>query len=76
MSDSDSGEESSSAEEDRGGYDCEFVEQPPAAFQTECPICLHILREPCLISCPCGQKIVASASTKSRKITSHVRCVT
>ena len=41
----------------RGGYDCELVEPPPAAFQTECPICLHVLREPCLISCPCGQKI-------------------
>jgi hypothetical protein len=42
---------------DRGGYDCEFVEPPPAAFQTDCPICLHVLREPCVISCPCGQKI-------------------
>ena len=44
-------------EENRGGYDCEFVEPPPPAFQTECPICLHILKEPCVISCPCGQKI-------------------
>ena len=44
-------------EENRGGYDCEFVEAPPPAVQTECPICLHILKEPCLISCPCGQKI-------------------
>ena len=41
----------------RGGYDCELVEPPPAAFQTECPICLPVLKEPCLISCPCGQKI-------------------
>ena len=41
----------------RGGYDCELVEPPPAAFQTECPICLHVLKEPCLISCPCGKKI-------------------
>ena len=44
-------------EKDRGGYDCEFVEPPPPAFQTECPICLHILKEPCLISCKCGKKI-------------------
>ena len=44
-------------EENRGGYDCEFVETPPPAVQTECPICLHILKEPCVISCPCGQKI-------------------
>ena len=41
----------------RGGYDCEFVTPLPEAFQAECPICLSILREPCLISCPCGQKI-------------------
>ena len=40
-----------------GGYDCEFVSPPPEAIQAECPICLSILREPCLFSCPCGQKI-------------------
>ena len=40
-----------------GGYDCEFVSPPPEAIQAECPICLSILKEPCLISCPCGQKI-------------------
>ena len=40
----------------RGGYDCDFVEPPPQAFQTECPVCLQILKEPCLISCRCGQK--------------------
>ena len=40
----------------RGGYDCELVELPPAAFQTVCPICHLFLREPHLISC-CGQKI-------------------
>ena len=42
---------------DGGGYDCEFVLQPPDAIQAECPICLQVLKEPCLISCPCGQKI-------------------
>ena len=35
------------------GYDCEFVEDPPKAFQTDCPICLLILREPYQASC-CG----------------------
>ena len=40
-----------------GGYDCEFVAPLPEAIQAECPICLSILKEPCLISCPCGQKI-------------------
>ena len=40
-----------------GGYDCEFVTPLPEAFQAECPICLQVLKEPCVISCPCGQKI-------------------
>ena len=43
-------------DENRGGYDCEFVNPPPEAFQTECPVCLQILKEPCLISCHCGHK--------------------
>ena len=41
---------------DGGGYDCELVEPPPTAFQTVCPVCQLVLREPHLISC-CGQKI-------------------
>ena len=28
-------------------YDCEFVTPPPDAFQTECPVCLQIPKEPC-----------------------------
>jgi len=36
-----------------GGYDCEFVETPASAFQTQCPICHLILREPYQITC-CG----------------------
>ena len=43
------------SEENCGGYDCEFVEPPQSTFQTECPVCLQILKEPCLISC-CGHK--------------------
>ena len=39
-----------------GGYDCEFVTSPSEAIQTECPVCLQIPREPCLISCPCGKE--------------------
>ena len=54
-------------EENRGGYDCEFIEPPPPAFQTECPICLHILKEPCLISCSCGQKICRECVEPIRK---------
>ena len=42
--------------ENRGGYDCEFIERPSDAFQGgECPVCLLVLKEPCLISC-CGHK--------------------
>ena len=45
-----------SGDENRGGYDCDFVNPPPEAFQTACPICLLILKEPCLIGCHCGHK--------------------
>ena len=54
---SDDGGRTGQQKKNQGGYDCEFVTQPPDAFQVECPVCLQILREPCLISCPCGQKI-------------------
>ena len=43
------------SKDDGSGYNCEFVEPPPSAFQTQCPICQLILREPYLISC-CGYK--------------------
>ena len=55
-------EESKSAENkelERGGYDCEFVEAPPAGLQTECAICLRILREPQMISC-CSHRFCRS----------------
>ena len=41
--------------EERGGYDCQLVHPPPAHLQTECSVCLQILREPCIVSC-CGHK--------------------
>ena len=34
---------------------CEFVEPPLEVIQVECPLCLQLLKEPCLISC-CGHK--------------------
>ena len=37
----------------RSGYDCDFVERPPEAFQSECPVCLLILCDPYQVSC-CG----------------------
>ena len=39
--------------ETSGGYDCKFVEQPPNAFQTECPVCRLLLRDPYQATC-CG----------------------
>ena len=36
------------------GFECEFLEDPPQWLQTECPICLHILREPYQVTC-CGK---------------------
>ena len=37
----------------KGGYECEFIEKPPKVFQSECPACLLILREPFQVTC-CG----------------------
>ena len=42
-----------SQQETFGGYDCEFVKPPQSVFQTECPICSLILRDPYLPKC-CG----------------------
>ena len=35
------------------GFECQFVEKPPKAFQSECPVCLLVLREPYQATC-CG----------------------
>ena len=37
----------------QGGYECIFVKAPPEVLQTECPVCLCVLREPYLLDC-CG----------------------
>ena len=42
----------------RGGYDCEFVERPKE-LETDCPICLQILRDPFQVSC-CGHSFCQS----------------
>ena len=39
----------------QGGYECIFVEEQPKHLQTECSVCLCILREPCLVDC-CGNR--------------------
>ena len=43
---------------DRGGYDCEFVERPKE-LETDCPICLLVLRDPFQTSC-CGNSFCQS----------------
>ena len=35
------------------GFDCKFIDKPPKEFQSECPVCLLLLREPHIVSC-CG----------------------
>ena len=35
------------------GFECTFVEKPPKAIQSECPVCLLVLWEPYQVTC-CG----------------------
>ena len=42
-----------------GGYDCKFVEQPPTVFQTDCPVCRLLLRDPYQATC-CGTSFCCS----------------
>ena len=37
----------------QGGHECQFVEKPLQAVQSECPVCLLVLREPYQVNC-CG----------------------
>ncbi len=38
------------------GFHCEFVKPPPSEYiQSECPVCLQIIREPHQVTC-CGNK--------------------
>ncbi len=37
------------------GFDCEFVKPPPVEVQSECPVCLHVIREPHQVTC-CGKR--------------------
>ena len=50
----------------RVGYDCEFVERPPKAFQCECPVCLLVLREPHQVTC-CGYSFCATCVKRVQK---------
>ena len=41
------------------GYACEFVDTIPKELQTECSICLHVLRDPHMVDC-CGYRFCKS----------------
>ena len=41
------------------GFDCKFMEPPLAAPQTDCPVCLLVLREPYQVTC-CGKSYYKS----------------
>ncbi len=48
------------------GFDCEFVEPPPTEYiQTECPVCLQIMREPYQVTC-CGKKFCKACIEHNR----------
>ena len=48
------------------GFECEFIEKPPKAFQWECPICLLVLREPYQATC-CGKSFCKECIESVRK---------
>ena len=43
----------------QGGFECIFVNDPPEQVQTECSVCLCVLREPYLLDC-CGYSFCKS----------------
>ena len=38
---------------DKVGFDCDFMKKPPKSVQSECPVCLLVLRDPHQVTC-CG----------------------
>ena len=63
-------ETSAARKETFGGHDCEFVEAPTSAFQTECPVCNLILREPYQITC-CGTSFCYTCIQRLQADNSH-----
>ena len=56
--DSDTQQEQQQLKMRPGGYDCEFVERPKE-LETQCPICLQVLRDPFQVTC-CGNSFCQS----------------
>jgi len=52
--------------EEFGGYDCEFIKPPPSAYQTTCPICRLILRDPYEATC-CDHSFCYTCSQQVQK---------
>ncbi len=49
-----------------GGYECEFVQPPPSYFQTECSVCLLVLRDTHLATC-CGHNFCKDCIERVQK---------
>lgn len=47
----------------QGGYNCEFVSEPPESIQAKCSLCSLIVRDPCQATC-CG-KVFCEACVSS-----------
>lgn len=53
-----------------GGYDCKLLEPPVSTFQTHCPICSLILRDPYQAKC-CGTNFCCSCSEQVQVGNNH-----
>ena len=49
------------------GYDCDFVDDVPKEIQSDCSICLLILREPFLVQC-CGNRFCRACLERITKV--------
>ena len=58
---------------ERVGFECDFVERPPDIFQSDCPVCLLIIREPNQVTC-CGYSFCRACI--ERVVTSKKPCPT
>ena len=57
-----------------GGFECEFVERPPEQFmQSECPVCLLVIRDPYQATC-CGYSFCHSCIQRIK--TGNKQCPT
>ena len=56
-----------------GGYECTFVEPPTSTLQTQCPICLQVLRDPYQATC-CRSNFCHSCSQQLRTDRSCPTC--